>query len=65
MVFQHLKFEDNKTDENWKPIVFFARAFKPACIFLSKTKNNLKNLKKKKERERREKRRRITTCCCW
>ena len=38
MIFQHLKFEDNKRDENWKPVVFFARAFKPACIFLSKFK---------------------------
>ena len=38
MIFQHLKFEDNKRDENWKPVVFFAGAFKPACIFLSKIK---------------------------
>jgi len=36
MIFQHLKFEDNKRDENWKPVVFFAGAFKPACTFLSK-----------------------------
>ena len=38
MIFQHLKFEDNKRDENWKPVVFFAGSFKPACIFLSKIK---------------------------
>ena len=36
MIFQHLKFEDNDIDENWEPVVFFACAFKPACIFLSK-----------------------------
>ena len=36
MIFQHLKFEDNDRDENWEPVVFFACAFKPAHIFLSK-----------------------------
>ena len=33
--FQQLKFEVNDSEEKWELKVVFARAFKPACIFLN------------------------------
>ena len=47
MIFQQLKFEGNDSEEKWELKVVFARAFKPACILLSK-------IWKKWERENEE-----------